>query len=546
MRSGIVRTFPLFFLALATSEVSAQSASGSSSNYLIYALIGLAVVIFFYLMIQVADNLMAIEARQSGAERKGINLGLMPGAKEITASRTPDYATGAPVTVLRKGFDVLLQGEAAQTLEDATGVKTFAVQPPNFRGILPIPKVVVEVGQEVKAGDELFYDKTMPEIKFVAPVSGEIIAVNRGEKRAITEVVILADKAMQYRAISVPDLASSSRETLVNFLMESGAWPMLRQRPFDVMAEPGVVPRDIFISTFDTAPLAPNLNFVVEGRGELFQKGLDVLAKLTSGKVHLGLDARTAHAPSTIFTGAQGVEKHWFVGKHPAGNVGIQIHHIKPINANEKVWTLNVQDVISIGALFVESRYNVSRVVALTGGELAAPKYVKTCAGANIGELLAGNVKGSHVRYISGDVLSGSKKSADEFLNFHDDQVTVIEEGDYYEMFGWLLPLSLRPSISRTFPNFLFPGYRFQANTNTHGEKRAFVATGQYEEVLPMDIYPQHLFKAILVNDIERMEGLGIYEVTEEDVALCEFVCTSKQPLQEILREGLDTMREEA
>ncbi len=545
MRSGIVRTFPLFFLVLASSEVSAQSASGSSSNYLIYALIALAVLVFLYFVIQVADNLLAIEARQSNSDKKGVNLGLFPGVKEIFASKVPDYVGEAPVTALRKGHNILLQGEAAHTIEAASGVRTYAVQPPNFRGILPIPKVVVETGQSVKAGDELFYDKLQPEIKYVAPVSGEIIAINRGEKRAITEVVILADKTVDYRSLTAPDLQTCTREELVGFLMGSGAWPVLRQRPFDVLAEPNLVPRDIFISTFDTAPLAPDLNFVVEGKGPLFQKGLDVLAKLTSGAVHLGLDARGTQAPSAVFTEAEGVQKHWFSGKHPAGNVGVQIHHISPIHANDKVWTLNVQDVILIGALFAEGRYNASRVVALTGAELQTPKYVQTYIGANMGELLSGNLKEGNNRLISGDVLSGMKKTAAEFLNFYDDQVTVVEEGDYYEMFGWLLPLSLRPSVSKTFPNFLFPGYKFHANTNTHGEKRAFVVTGQYEDVLPMDIFPQHLFKAIIVNDIERMEGLGIYEVTEEDVALCEFVCTSKQPLQAILREGLDTMREE-
>lgn len=546
MRSGIARTGPLFFLTILTSTVSAQSASGGSSNYFIYSLIALAIVIFLYLIIQVADNLLAIEARSSKADKHGVNLGLFPGVKEVFAARTPAYASNVPVKVLHQGHNILLEGEAAHKLEPATGVATYAVQPPNFRGILPIPKVVVEIGQEVKAGDELFHDKTKPEIKFVSPVSGEIIAINRGEKRAISEIVILADKTIQYRSLTAPDLQSCTREALVSFLMESGAWPMLRQRPFDVLAEAGVVPRDIFISTFDTAPLAPDLNFVVAGKGALFQKGLDVLAKLTSGAVHLGLDARNSTAPSAVFTEAAGVQKHWFSGKHPAGNVGVQIHHIKPINANEKIWTVNVQDVISIGALFVENRFNAARVVALTGAELQAPKYVQTFIGANIGELVAGNQKQGNIRLISGDVLSGIKKSPSQFLNFHDDQVTAVGEGDYYEMFGWLVPLSLRPSVSKTFPNFLFPSYKFHADTNTHGEKRAFVVTGEYEKVLPMDIFPQHLFKAILVNDIERMEGLGIFEVIEEDVALCEFVCTSKQPLQAILRDGLEVMQEEA
>ena len=272
---------------------------------------------------------------------------------------------------------------------------------------------------------------------------------------------------------------------------------------------------------------------------------MDVLNKLTNGKVHLGLNARGSEAPSSIFTAAQGVETHWFHGKHPAGNVGIQIHHISPISSGEKVWTLGVQEVITLGKVFLEGRYYADRVVAVTGAELKEPSYIKTFTGAKIGELVKDNLNNDNIRLISGDVLSGTKKTEEQFLGFFDDQVTVVEEGDYYEMFGWLAPVTPRPSISRTFPNFLFPDLKFKADTNTHGEKRAFVVTGQYEQMLPMDILPQHLMKAIIIGDIERMEGLGIHELSEEDVALCEFACTSKQSLQKILRDGLDLIREQ-
>ncbi|MEM8910004.1 MAG: Na(+)-translocating NADH-quinone reductase subunit A, partial [Bacteroidota bacterium] len=389
-------------------------------------------------------------------------------------------------------------------------------------------------------------DKKRPEIKYVAPVSGEILKINRGEKRSIAEIVILADKELKYRDLPEFDLDNSERSALVDYLLDSGAWTMIRQRPFDIIADPKETPKAIFISTFDSAPLAPDLDFVVEGKAEAFQKGLDVLNKLTPGKVHLGLDAGSEEPPSAVFTEAQGVVLNWFRGPHPAGNVGVQIHHIDPIAANEKVWVLGVQEVITLGAVFTEGRFNAERIVALTGAEFKTPKYVATFLGAHVENFIKDNLTNDHVRLVSGDVLSGKLMDSDGFLGYFDDQITVLEEGDEYELFGWLLPLSPRPSISKTFPNGLFADLKFKANTNTHGEKRAFVVTGQYESMLPMDIYPQHLMKSILVNDYERMEGLGIYELSEEDVALCEFACTSKQPLQQILRTGLDMIREQS
>ena len=283
----------------------------------------------------------------------------------------------------------------------------------------------------------------------------------------------------------------------------------------------------------------------MEGRAQDFQKGIDVLNKLTEGSVYLGLNANGNHGPSSVFTSVEGVKKHWFSGKHPAGNVGVQIHNIKPIRAGETVWTLNVSDVLTLGKLFTDGIYDGSRLVAITGNDINNAGYVKTYSGANIAELLKGNLEGDNLRIVAGDVLSGRAVEEDGFLGHNEDQITTLAEGDNYELFGWLLPIKPRPSLSGTFPNFLFPNHEFEANTNTHGEKRAFVVSGQYEAVLPMDIYPQHLMKAILANDFERMEGLGIYELSEEDVALCEFACTSKMPLQKILRDGLNTMQEQ-
>ncbi len=537
-----VLTLGTLFMAF---ELSAQNEGVSGSNIFIYTLVGIAVILFFGMLINVADNLIGIEAKQNNIDVEEGGLALIPGFKHLFGSKVADYTANTPVTILRRGHDILLEGEATGAVKAASGVTRFAVQPTSFRGLQPIPKMTVEVGASVKAGDQIFFDKQMPDVAFVAPVSGEVIELNRGAKRAIAEIVILADKKQSYRSFSQPDIQTADRETIVNFMKESGAWSLLRQRPYNTIPNPGVTPRDIFVSTFDSAPLAPDSAVVVAGQEAAFQAGIDVLARLTDGQVHLGLDGRGDTAPPAAFTQATNVSKRYFKGKHPVGNVGIQIHHTAPVGGSDIAWVLGVQEVITLGKLFQEGRFDVSRVVALAGAELETPHYVRTYAGANVGELLKGNLKQDNVRYISGDVLSGEQKTPNSYLNFYDDQLTVIKEGDYYELLGWLLPLSPRPTISNTFPNFLFPKVKFDGDTNTHGEKRAFVVTNDYEQVMPMDVYPQQIMKSILVNDIERMEGLGILELVEEDVALCEFVCVSKQPLQQILREGLETMREQ-
>lgn len=535
----------LALLLLVFISTQSQAATGMS-NLLFYGLAALAMILFFFLIVSVADNLLVIEGKQTGADKSGANFSLMPRLNEIFGAALPEFLKDQTVYSLKKGHDIPLGGKAENVIKDAQGVTRYAVQPTNFLGLRPIPKVTVEVGDTVKAGDVIFHDKNMDRIKFVAPVSGEVIEVQRGEKRSIINLVILADKDQVSRSYQVPAV-DADRATLVDFLLESGAWPFLRQRPYNVVADPETTPRDIFISTFDTAPLAADLNLVVEGRGAAFQAGLDVLNRLTEGLVYLGLDGRGDSAPSEVFTAAEGVEKRYFRGAHPAGNVGVQIHHIYPIGNGEKVWTINVEGVLTIGELFLNGRYDASRVVALAGAPLAEPHYVRTYVGANMGEL-AKNVSindeaGNGVRAISGNVLTGQQKTAEEFLNFRDNLVTFISEGSEPEIFGWLLPLKARASISPTIPSLTDS---IEATTNTHGEKRAFVVTNTYEQVMPMDIYTQQLMKSILVNDFEGMEGLGIYELVEEDVALAEFSCVSKQPLQSILRKGLDVMREQS
>ncbi len=543
MRQGFTRLHLIISFLFIQQLVQAQTPTGSGANSFTMMLLAIVVLIAFFIIIRVSDNLVRIEAGKNGVDSENEGLSSFPGVADIFKKKSPLYAKGKYVA-LTQGHNILLEGQATGPIE-AAYVNTFAVQPPNFRGMSPIPKVEVEVGDTVKAGDHLFFDKKNPDVKYVSPVSGEVIAVNRGERRSIANIVVLADKAQQYRQLPTINPDTCSREELVSFLLDTGGWTLLRQRPFDVVASATEVPDNIFISTFDTAPLAPDFNHIMAGREAAFQRGLDILGKLTRGNVWLGLDANGENPPSTVYTAAKGVQKCWFSGKHPAGNVGVQIHHIAPITTKTTVWTLGVQDVATLGALFTEQRFNTERVVALTGAELKQPKYVRTYIGANIGELLGNNLTNNHVRILSGDVLSGSKTSKTDFLNYFDDQITVVEEGDFHEMFGWLLPDLSTPSVSKALPVTLFADTVFKANTNLHGEKRAFVVTGQYEKLLPMDIYPQHLMKAILTNDYEKMEGLGIHELIEEDVALCEFACTSKQPLQEILRNGLDMVHEQ-
>lgn len=440
---------------------------------------------------------------------------------------------------LKQGFDIKLQGQAELKSFDAAQPSLFALKPTDVNGIAPIPKLKVSEGDEVRAGEPLFFDKTSPEVLYSAPVSGEIVEVRRGAKRAITEVVILADSSIEFHEFGALDPLTASREEIVARLLESGAWVLMRQRPYLIVPDPSVVPRNIFVSCFDTAPLAPDYNFLIQGKERAFQKGLDVLKKLTSGSVHLGVGPASAD----VFKKAEGVRVHSFAGPHPAGNVGVHIHHVAPINKGDVVWTIKPQDVAIIGKLFSEGIFDAERTIAVAGDQLNKTGYYKTRIGASIKQLVENNLKQENVRYISGNVLTGTRIKKDGFMGIFDDVLSVVEEGNEPEFLGWLLPSYPRPSLSRAFPSFLFPNRAYHVNTNNHGEERAYVMTGQYEAVVPMDMYPQHLIKSILYRDFDQMEGLGIYEVVEEDLALCEFVCTSKQPVLKILREGLDAMR---
>lgn len=461
----------------------------------------------------------------------------------LFGKKRPSYAGKDRFFSLTKGYNLSLEGDVDDSTIHPSSITRYAVRPIDYRGMSPIPKVMVNVGDYVKAGEPLFYDKKRPEIFYAAPVSGELLEVRRGPKRAIHELIILADKDITYKEYNAPSL--DDRDQVVSFLLESGAWALLNQRPYDIIPAYDAVPRDIFVSTFSTAPLAPDYNTIVKGKEAYFSKGLEVLKSLTSGDVYLGLDGNGTQ-PADVFAKAEGVKRNYFAGKHPVGNVGVQIHHTAPIAGGESVWTIGVQDVITLGGLFVDGIYDARRIVKLAGAQMAEPKYVSTYKGAHLGELVGENIQNENVRMIAGDVYTGDKVESEDFLRADTEIITAIKEGDEHEFMGWLLPIRSRPSLSPTFLSSHLPGMTYEGTTNTRGERRAFVATGQYESVLPMDIYPQHLMKAILANDFEQMEGLGIYELSEEDIAVCEFVCTSKMPLQKILRQGLDTVREQS
>ncbi|QZT39050.1 Na(+)-translocating NADH-quinone reductase subunit A [Halosquirtibacter xylanolyticus] len=445
------------------------------------------------------------------------------------------------VIKLKKGLNIPLQGEAEKTMKKASPSQTYAIKPTDFPGLTP--KLSVKEGATVKAGSPLFYDKSNPEVKFTSPVSGEVVAVVRGERRRILEVVVKADNEIVYEEFQKGSPSSLKREEIKESLLTSGLWPMLKMRPYGIVARPADTPKDIFISCFDSAPLASDYEFVLAEEQKHFQVGIDALSKLTDGSVHLGLPADSSNK---MFGAIQGVKTTKFSGPHPAGNVGVQIAHISPINKGDIYWTIAPQDVVNIGRLFEKGIYDAKRVIALTGSPLKSPEYVETLIGANISSVMQESIDAENNRIISGDVLTGTQVEIDGHMSFYSNQVTILPEGNYYEMFGWALPGLGKFSPSRTFFSWLGSKARkFTMDTNFHGEERAFVVTGEYEKVLPMDILPVQLFKSILVNDIDKMEQLGIYEVIEEDIALCEYVCTSKIDIQKILRDGINTMIKE-
>jgi Na+-transporting NADH:ubiquinone oxidoreductase subunit A len=443
------------------------------------------------------------------------------------------------IVKLKKGFDLKLVGKAPLELANVAGAQTFAIKPTDFPGIQR-PKVLVTEGDTVKAGTPILIDKAMDQVIYAAPVSGEIIEVKRGEKRKLLEIKILADATVSHENFGKIDL-NQSREDLAAKLASSGVWPNIIQRPYGVVANPADTPKAIFVSGFDTNPLAPDFGFALEGQEKYFQAGIDALAKLTTGKVHLNVDG--SKPVSAIYSGIKNAQVNQFSGPHPAGNVGVQIHHLDPINKGDLVWTVGPVGVVQIGKAVLEGVYDASKIIALTGSELTQTGYVKTYVGANVSTFVKGNLNSGHVRVISGNVLTGEKINLDGYLGFYHNQVTVIPEGDYEEFLGWIMPSTSKLSFHKALGmfSFLHKG-EFKVDTNTHGEERPFVVSGVFEKVLPMDILPTYLFKAIIAEDFDEMEALGLYELVEEDVALCEFVDPSKNEIQELVRQGIELL----
>jgi len=442
--------------------------------------------------------------------------------------------------VIKKGLDIKLLGDAEKTIVDLNAER-FAIKPPDFLGCFP--KVLVKEGELVKAGTPIFYDKYRDNIIFTSPVSGKIEAIRRGAKRRLLEIIIDSDEKNEAVDFGSSNISNLKKDEVVEKMLKSGVWPALRQRPYSVIANPNDAPKAIFVAAYDTSPLAPDFDLIVHGQGEAFQAGLDVLNKLTEGSVHLNVD--TSKTTSKVFLNSQNVQINKFSGPHPSGNVSVHVSRVDPINKGDIIWYLYPQNVLTIGKLFLNGKFDATHIIAIAGSEVKNPKYFKTYIGASIKKMVKDNITNGDNRFISGNVLTGKKIDADGFVGFYDSLVTVIPEGKNHEFFGWLLPGFNKFSFSKTFTSWLTPNKKYRLNTNLHGGVRSYVMTGKYEKVFPFDIYPMQLIKAVLVEDIDLMENLGIYEIDHEDFALCEVIDTSKTEIQSIIRKGLDLMRQE-
>lgn len=443
---------------------------------------------------------------------------------------------------IRKGLTINLKGKAEKALENAITSNFISVRPEDFHGV--IPKLIKREGDTVKAGEPLYYDKSNEAVKIVSPVSGTLISVERGEKRRILNLKIEADKTQVYKTHASIDVDKASGEEIKNRLLESGCWVFIKQRPYDIIANPNKQPKSVFISGVNTGPLTADLDFVLQGKERELQAAVTALSKLTVGKVNVGV-AANGNSP---FKNLKDITLYNVSGPHPAGNVGTLINKIDPVNKGEVVWTLNAQDLVIIGELLLTGKFNAERIVALVGSSVEKPRYFKTIIGSEVATIIYdhGVKKGGNDRIISGNVLSGKQIKPDGNLDYYSNVITVIPEGDDYEFFGWNKPVFDKISVSRAFTfSWMFPKKEYDLTTNTNGEHRAFVTTGNYEQVFPLDIYPMQILKACMYKDLDEMEVLGMYEVAPEDFALTEFICVSKQPHQKIIREGLDLMMKE-
>ena len=446
----------------------------------------------------------------------------------------------ANVIKLRKGLDINLKGKAAEELVTVKEPGFYALVPDDFPGVTP--KVVVKEQEYVMAGGPLFIDKNHPEVKFVSPVSGVVTSVERGARRKVMNIVVEAAAEQDYEEFGKQDVARMNANRVKELLLQSGMFAFIKQRPYDVIADPAVAPRAIFVSAFDSNPLAPEFEFALKGEEANFQIGLDALAKIA--KTYLGISVKQK---SAALTQAKNVTITAFDGPNPAGNVGVQINRVAPVVKGETVWTIDPQAVIFIGRLMNTGRVDMTRTVAVTGSEVLKPAYTKLRVGALLTSVFAGNVtKDKELRYISGNVLTGKQVSPNGFLGAFHSQVSVIPEGnDIHEMLGWIMPRFNQFSVNHSYFSWLLGKKEYTIDARIKGGERHMIMSGEYDKVFPMDILPEFLIKAIIAGDIDRMEALGIYEVAPEDFALCEFVDSSKLELQRIVRAGLDMLRAE-
>ena len=447
----------------------------------------------------------------------------------------------ANVIKLRKGLDINLKGKAAAEVMAVKEPGFYALCPDDFTGVTP--KVVVKEQEYVMAGGPLFIDKNHPELKFVSPVSGVVTSVERGARRKVLNIVVEAAAEQDYEEFGKKDVNALNGESVKTALLEAGMFAFIRQRPYDVIADPTMYPKAIFVSAFDSNPLAPDFEFALKGEEANFQTGLDALSKMA--KTYLSISVKQKAA---ALTQAKNVTITAFDGPNPAGNVGVQINHISPVVKGETVWTIGAEAVIFIGRLFNTGRVDMTRKVAVTGSEVLKPAYCKLKVGALLTNVFSGNVTtGRDLRYISGNVLTGKKVNPNGFLGAFDSQLTVIPEGDdIHEMLGWIMPRFNQFSVNHSYFSWLLGNNKeYVLDARIKGGERHMIMSNEYDKVFPMDIFPEYLVKAIIAGDIDRMEALGIYEVAPEDFALCEFVCSSKVEVQRIVRAGLDMLRAE-
>ena len=441
---------------------------------------------------------------------------------------------------IRKGYDLKLVGAAAQTDMGAVSASTYAVSPLDFPGITP--KLAVKAGAQVKAGDTLFFDKDRPEVKICSPVSGEVAEVKRGAKRKILAVVVLADSDVTYADHGALDVTKAERSAVAEHLANTGVGALITSRPYGVVASMTEEPRDIFVNAVQSGPLAGDLAYQLAGKEAEVAAALKALTALTKGKVYV---SQADDVAALDCLSGEGVVNATFSGKHPKGMVGTQIAQIAPINKGDLVWTVNAIDLPVIGRAVLSGQYVPEYKVAVTGSKAINTGYATMLQGVSLAAFNSANINLDNTRVIAGDVLTGTKMDAEGFMAFGKSQITAIPEGNQTEFFGWVLPGFGKFSTNRAFWSWLFPNRAYDLDTNMHGEERAFVVTGEYDKFIPMDIFPQQLLRAILIRDIEKMEKLGIYEIVPEDFALAEVACTSKLPLQQIVRDGLNDLRKE-